>query len=138
MRWLLPRSLRGRFVLIMVMGVLSAQLVSYAVWSSQVRDRHLEQVDELSRNVAYSIASTVRFFRSLPVEYRHIVLEQLRQMGGTRFFVSVNSERLTVEDLRDSPEKALIVNNVNQVLSDELGITEAVIEFSARRFAGVE
>ncbi|WP_220348956.1 hypothetical protein [Alkalilimnicola ehrlichii] len=136
MRWLLPRSLRGRFVLIMVMGVLSAQLVSYAVWSSQVRDRHLEQVDELSRNVAYSIASTVRFFRSLPVEYRHIVLEQLRQMGGTRFFVSVNSERLTVEDLRDSPEKALIVNNVNQVLSDELGITEAVIEFSARKICG--
>ncbi|SFH71269.1 ATP-binding protein [Modicisalibacter xianhensis] len=31
----------------------------------------------MASNLAYSISSTVRFFRSLPYEYRHIVLEQL-------------------------------------------------------------
>lgn len=42
------------------------------------RTAQLEQLDELSSNMAFSIASTMRFFRSLPVDYRHIVLDQRR------------------------------------------------------------
>ncbi|BBI60399.1 hypothetical protein HSBAA_17050 [Vreelandella sulfidaeris] len=89
-RWL-PASLRGRFVIIMIAGVLVAQGASYAIWTSQVRSSHLAQLDELSTNMAFSIASTMKFFRSLPVDYRHIVLDQLRNMGGTRFSSALTS-----------------------------------------------
>ncbi|MBF8222462.1 ATP-binding protein [Halomonas sp. 328] len=126
----LPRSLRGRFVLIMITGVLSAQLASYAIWTAQARASQLEQLDELSRNVAYSVASTVRFFRSLPRDYRHIVLDQLRDMGGTRFFVSINDHRIPVEEIGRGPEQALVVDNFRRVLEEELGIREARVEFS--------
>ncbi|WP_163576346.1 ATP-binding protein [Halomonas faecis] len=126
----LPRTLRGRFVLIMLVGVLTAQLASYAIWSSQVRSSQLEQLDELSRNVAYSVASTMHFFRSLPFEYRHIVLDQLRNMGGTRFFVSVNERRIPVEDMGDGPEKRLVVDNFREILTDELNIDDVLVEFS--------
>ncbi|QOR40809.1 HAMP domain-containing protein [Billgrantia diversa] len=126
----LPRTLRGRFVLIMIVGVLSAQLASYTIWTSQVRSSQLEQLDELSRNVAYSVASTMRFFRSLPYEYRHIVLDQLRNMGGTRFFVSVNERRIPVEDIGSGPEKALVVDNFSNILTRELGIDDVLVEFS--------
>ncbi|PMR78674.1 ATP-binding protein [Halomonas urumqiensis] len=114
----------------MIVGVLGAQLTSYAIWTSQVRASQLAQLDELSRNVAYSVASTMGFFRSLPVEYRHIVLDQLRNMGGTRFFVSVNERRLAVEDIGSGPGKDLVVGNFREILTDELNIDDVVVEFS--------
>ncbi|RUR33468.1 HAMP domain-containing protein [Vreelandella andesensis] len=128
-RWL-PGSLRGRFVIIMIAGVLAAQTASYALWTSQVRDSQLEQLDELSSNMAFSIASTMRFFRSLPVDYRHIVLDQLRNMGGTRFFVSVNERRIPVEDIGSGPEKDVVVNNVRSILTEQLSIDDVEVEFS--------
>lgn len=127
----LPGSLRGRFVLIMLVGVLGAQLSSYALWTHQARDSRLEQVDELSRNVAYSVASTVRFFRSLPVDYRHIVLNQLRDMGGTRFFVSVNDHRIPVDDIGEGPAQTVVTDNFREILASELGIDNAHVEFSS-------
>ena len=127
----LPRSLRGRFVLIMLVGVLGAQLASYAIWTHQAQDSRLEQVDELSRNVAYSVASTVRFFRSLPVDYRHIVLDQLRDMGGTRFFVSVNDHRIPIHDIGRGPAQAVVTNNFREILASELGVDNARVEFSS-------
>lgn len=126
----LPRTLRGRFVLIMIVGVLTAQLASYTIWTSQVRSSQLEQLDELSQNIAYSVASTMRFFRSLPYEYRHIVLDQLRNMGGTRFFVSVNERRIPVQDIGSGPEKALVVDNFREILARELSISDVLVEFS--------
>lgn len=128
-RWL-PASLRGRFVIIMIAGVLVAQGASYALWTSQVRSSHLAQLDELSANMAFSIASTMKFFRSLPVEYRHIVLDQLRNMGGTRFFVSVNERRLAIDDIGSGPEKEVVVNNVRTVLTQQLNIDDVIVEFS--------
>ncbi len=126
----LPGTLRGRFVIIMIAGVLAAQAASYALWSSQVRASQLEQLDELSTNMAFSIASTMKFSRSLPVDYRHIVLDQLRNMGGTRFFVSVNERRIPVDDIGSGAEKALVVNNVRNILTHQLAIEDVVVEFS--------
>ena len=133
-RWLaryMPASLRGRFVLIMIVGVLSAQLASYALWSAQARSSQNAQLDEMAGSLAYSISSTVRFFRSLPYEYRHIVLEQLRDMGGTRFFVSVNEHRIPVLDIGQGERKAMVVERVRAVLRHELGIQDALVEFSS-------
>lgn len=127
---LLPTTLRGRFLLIMVAGVLGAQLVSYAWWSAQEREQRLERLDEVSRSLAYSVASTVRFFGSLPDAYRHVALDQLRDMGGTRFFVSVNDHRLGVEDIGAGPEKDLVVSNLRRVLEGELGLDPVIVEFS--------
>ncbi|WP_305857656.1 ATP-binding protein [Balneatrix alpica] len=129
-RWWLPRSLRGRFVLLMLGGVLLAQLISYGVWSAQVRNSHLDLVDRVSRNLAYSLVSTVQFFTSLPLEYRHLVLDQLRKMGGTRFFISINDHLILVDDIEDSHEKRLVVSNVYRILRQELNVKSVLVEFS--------
>ena len=50
--WLRPRTLRGRFVLIMLLGVLGAQVTSYSLWSWQQDRERLAQLDSLSRNLA--------------------------------------------------------------------------------------
>lgn len=114
----------------MIAGVLVAQAASYAIWTSQVRSSQLRQLDELSTNMATSIASTMQYFRSLPYEYRHIVLDQLRNMGGTRFFVSINQRRLAIDDIGSGPEKQVVVNNVRNVLTQQLNIEDVVVEFS--------
>lgn len=126
----LPYSLRGRFLLIMVVGVMGAQLASYAWWSAQERGDQRLRLDEVSSTLAYSVASTVRFFRSLPHSYRHVALDQLRDMGGTRFFVSVNDHRLPVQDIGGGPEKTLVVHKLRNVLRRELGIGAVEVEFS--------
>nr|WP_300310854.1 ATP-binding protein [Halomonas sp.] len=127
---ILPRTLRGRFLLIMVIGVLGAQVMSYAWWSAQESEEQNARVDEVSKNLAYSVASTVRFFRSLPHAYRHVALDQLRDMGGTRFFVSVNDHRLPVMDIGDGPAKERVVDTMRRVLHRELGVSQVTVEFS--------
>ncbi|RTQ99417.1 ATP-binding protein [Halomonas nitroreducens] len=114
----------------MVVGVLGAQLASHAIWTVQERASQRARLDELSREMAYSVASTVRFFRSLPYDYRHIVLDQLRDMGGTRFFVSVNDHRLPVTSGGKGAARALVIDNFHRVLAAELGANDAVVAFS--------
>ncbi|TCO82807.1 signal transduction histidine kinase [Plasticicumulans lactativorans] len=128
-RWL-PRSLRGRFVLLMVAGVLLAQLGSQLVWRGQAQALHLELVERVARSLAASVSSTVRYVGALPYEYRHLVLDQLRNMGGQRFFVSVNSRRLAVNDLPGGDDKALVVRAFLRTLQRELGDVETHVEFS--------
>lgn len=128
--WLRPRTLRGRFVLIMLLGVLGAQVTSYSLWSWQQDRERLAQLDSLSRNLAESLAATVRYFRSLPYEYRHIVLDQLRDMGGTRFFVSVNDHRIALEPTDGGRARELVAGNLREGLERKLGRRELYIGFS--------
>ena len=37
------------------------------------------------------------------IQYRHIVLDQLRDMGGTRFFVSINSQSIALKTVSETP-----------------------------------
>lgn len=81
--------------------------------------------------MAGMFASTVTFFQSLPVKYRHIVLDQIRNMGGTRFFVSFNKEPLTVEPIIDTPLKRASVDAVREVLQQKLNNVESIqVEFT--------
>ena len=73
------------------------------------------------RSMALSASSTIAFFRKLPQDYRHLVLEQLRNMGGTRFFVSLNNHPLPVTPISGSSRRAQMVGEVERVLQQELG-----------------
>ncbi|MBZ9556731.1 MULTISPECIES: ATP-binding protein [unclassified Modicisalibacter] len=128
--WFRPRTLRGRFVLLMLVGVLGAQVTSYGLWSWQADRERMTQLDTVSRNLAESLAATVRYFRSLPYEYRHIVLDQLRDMGGTRFFVSVNDHRIPIERTHGGRARELVARNLRDGLTRELGRLELHIGFS--------
>lgn len=104
-RWrdrLLPSTLRGRILLMMVAGVLLSQLLGSAIWTWQLRDTARRDAQEAAQQIALSAGGAIRFFRDLPVQYRPILIEQLRTMGGTRFFVNVNRARVPVQAIEDS------------------------------------
>ena len=67
------------------------------------------------------MAASVAYFRSLPLGYRPLVLDQLRSMGGTRFFVSLNDKPLNMQVLPATPRKEAVLEVVDDVLRERLG-----------------
>ncbi|NQZ31149.1 MAG: HAMP domain-containing protein [Oceanospirillaceae bacterium] len=116
-----PISLNLRIILMMAIGVVLAQLISNAIWTAQWRSDYETRVADMSVAMANRVTSTVRFFIKLPNSYRHLVLDQLRDMGGTRFFVTLNQVKIILEDAVDTPAKSIVIEAFNKALHKELG-----------------
>ncbi len=126
-----PNSLVARTLLLTLLAVVVAQGIATSIWYSQSKNKELEGIQSASASMAGMFASTVNFFQSLPVRYRHIVLDQIRNMGGTRFFVSFNKERLIVEPIADTRLKTTSIAAVKQVLRTKLTkVGEISVDFS--------
>jgi signal transduction histidine kinase len=121
-RWLpVPRSLLGRMLLLTLLVVLLAQALSSFIWVSQLRASQMEGLLTSARSLAQSMAASVSYFRSLPIGYRPLVLDQLRNMGGTRFFVSLNDKPLQMQVLPSTPRKRAVLEAVEATLRERLG-----------------
>ncbi|MGF1773735.1 ATP-binding protein [Vibrio wakamikoensis] len=133
-RWfkrLSPNSLVARTLLLTLLAVFCSQSVLTAIWYQKTKQDELSGIRDTSASMATMFASTVTFFQKLPIKYRHIVLDQIRNMGGTRFFVSFNHEELLVEPIPDTPLKEAAMMSVKRVLIDKLPTIEAVkVDFS--------
>lgn len=126
-----PNFLVNRTLLLTLAAVICAQGIVMTVMYRDARLRQVEGVQSVSSNMAGMFASTVTFFQSLPVRYRHIILDQVRNMGGTRFFVSINKERLTVEPVDDTPLKRASITIIKEVLEQKLSNVQSInVEFS--------
>ncbi|CDZ93124.1 sensor histidine kinase [Pseudomonas saudiphocaensis] len=121
-RWrLVPRSLLGRMLFLTLLVVLLAQGLSSFIWVSQLRANQMEGLLASARSLAHSMSASVSFFRSLPLGYRPLVLDQLRSMGGTRFFVSLNDKPLDMQILPPTKRKQAVLEAVDEVLRERLG-----------------
>ncbi|MDX1341574.1 MAG: ATP-binding protein [Reinekea sp.] len=116
-----PSSLFARFMMFMVAGLLLAFLVSNTLWFNVLESRRIEQGKEMARDMAYSIASTMEFIRSYPREYRHIILNQFRDMGGSRYLVSINAEYIDVDPIYESERKQTFLEDFNSAIEEKIG-----------------
>ena len=98
-------------MLVMAAGLLVTQIAASAIWASQLRYKSQVETQSAAKYVAHSAAGAIRFFRSLPPAYRALIIQQLREMGGTRFFVNLNHAYVPVERIAPHPlaDKALDV-----------------------------
>jgi signal transduction histidine kinase len=99
----LPGSIVARMTLILFAGILVAQGMGIWIWGQQLKAEERLRISEVSVNMGARIGQTIQFFSRLPREYRHIVLDQLRDMGGTRFFVSINSQSIPLKTVSETP-----------------------------------
>ena len=130
-RNLWPKSLLNRMVLIIIFSVALAQGVSSIIWVNLFTTQENTALESNAEQLANSAASTASFFKKLPLEFRHIVLDQLRNMGGSRFFVSLNNEEIIINPIANSPQKTLVINKMQTILREKLGPSYPVnIEFS--------
>lgn len=126
-----PNSLVARTLLLTLLAVVCSQGVLTAIWYQKTKQDELSGIRDTSASMATMFASTVTFFQKLPIKYRHIVLDQIRNMGGTRFFVSFNKEELIVDPIPDTPLKLASMDSVTKVLEEKLPTIEAVkVNFS--------
>ena len=123
---LLPRSLRGRLMLTMAAGVLLSQGLGTAIWAWQLRESATRDAREAAQQTARSAAGAIRFFRDLPEQYRPIITEQLRTMGGTRFFVYVNRARVPLQAIEASRLADTVTTDVRNRLAGDLGQATAL------------
>lgn len=91
---LLPRSLRNRVILFMVLGVLSSQVLVLGLWTVQTRSQARNEAQQVAHEMATIGVQAVRFFKSLPVQYRPLLIDQVRTTGGARFFMQLNRSRV--------------------------------------------
>ncbi|WP_428772739.1 ATP-binding protein [Vibrio sp.] len=126
-----PNSLVTRTLGLTLLAVILAQGIATSIWYTQSKQKELEGIQSASESMANMFASTVTFFQSLPMSYRHIVLDQIRNMGGTRFFVSFNREKLQVDPIADTRLKVASVSAVKRVLASKLNKVSSVsVDFS--------
>lgn len=126
-----PNSLVNRTLGLTLLAVILAQGVATTIWYSESKHKELAGIRDASQSMANMFSSTVTFFQSLPVRYRHIVLDQIRNMGGTRFFVSFNKEQLIVEPIEDTPLKLASIEAIQEVLNKKLPKVDTIlVDFS--------
>ncbi|WP_108648897.1 ATP-binding protein [Dongshaea marina] len=108
-------------LLLLLLAIVISQSIVSSIWMGQIRQREMEGVVSAGRNLALSAASTVNYFKSLPLQYRNIALDQLRDMGGARFFVSLNEEKININPAKQDSYRNLVIHEVYQVLGEKLG-----------------
>jgi len=115
-----PSSLLGRLTLVMVAGVLVTQLAVSAIWTSQLRAKSRVEAQAAAQYMAHSAAGAIRFFRSLPPAYRALIIQQLREMGGTRFFVNLNHAWVPVESIGEQALARDALSTIDATLKADL------------------
>ena len=118
-------------LLLVIFSVIIAQIISSSFLVNQFAESKEKTVLLNAHNLAESALSTVLFFKNLPLQYRHLVLEQLRDLGGSRFFVSLNNEEIIINPIADSELKKRVITTVDDVLMRGIPLASKLdIEFS--------
>ena len=132
-RYFWPRSLLSRTLLLTVLSVFLAQGIATVFWYTQSKEREIEGLNFAAESMGNMFATTTTFFQTLPIEYREIALEQLRSMGGARFFVSFNKEEILINPIPQNDAKSEAIATLLKVLKNKLhNIEQIKIEFSYR------
>lgn len=128
---ILPKSLLHRLVWSVVIGVVLVQIVGNSIWVYQIRQELNQTVDESTVSMAKAMNNTLRYLSKLPANYRLIALEQLREAGGSRFYLSLHSKPITVNGEFDSPLAERIKISMEQTLNLEWSPKPMLIELAS-------
>ncbi|WP_232522544.1 ATP-binding protein [Chitinibacter sp. GC72] len=123
---LLPASLLARFLLVMALGVLASQLLGNLIWATYLKGKSEQEVRQASLHLSSGAVSAIRYFHSLPLNYRQLVIEQIREIGGTRFFISANSDLVELEGIEPEPLSNVVLEAIHQDISSKLPQLHAV------------
>lgn len=131
MRRLWPQSLLARLSLVMVAGLLLAQVAASVLWATQLRAKTEADVTSAAQYLGQGAASSIRFFRSLPPSYRSLLIQQFREMGGTRFYVALNRAEVKVQEIAPQALAQTALSALEATLRNDLpGETRPTLAFA--------
>ncbi len=111
----------ARVTIVLFLGILIAQVFGTWLWVSQLKTTEHNRLINVSQTMGSRIGQTVQFFKKLPDQYRHIVLDQLRDMGGTRFFVSVNKQHIALQTISQTDFSQLVRAQLSSSIVAQMG-----------------
>jgi len=118
---LIPKTVVARMTSVLFIGIVIAQLLGAWLWVEQLQSSERDRMVEVSESMGSRIGQTIAFFEKLPKQYRHMVLDQLRDMGGTRFFVSVNKQHIDLVPIAESEFSVLVRDRLQESMFAQLG-----------------
>jgi signal transduction histidine kinase len=124
LNWITPKTVVARMTSVLFVGILLAQALGTWLWVEQFQSSERYRMIEVSESMGSRIGQTIAFFEKLPKQYRHMVLDQLRDMGGTRFFVSVNKQYIDLVPIEESEFSLLVRDNLQKSMVAQLGQIE--------------
>ncbi|USE35094.1 ATP-binding protein [Endozoicomonas sp. SCSIO W0465] len=116
-----PRTLAGRFLMVMFALVLTSQLLVNHLWERETESERQEALAKVSTNVALRMSATVEYFVNLPAAIRKATINKLRYMGGARYFITLNTEFIKLAPYQNSLAHQTVVNVFKAVLSNSDG-----------------
>lgn len=118
---ILPNNMLARVSVVLLIGIFVAQSLGTWIWVEQLKEGERKRLIDVSANMGSRIGQTIQFFTKLPKEYRHIVLDQLRDMGGTRYFVSVNKNYIALPNINTNEFSELVRKQLQNSISAQIG-----------------
>lgn len=121
-------SLFSRLLSVIVLAVGGSFFLATTIWIQYIESG--KQADALAsvQDLAVSMAQTVMYFESLPKEFQHIIVDQQRNLGGSRFFLSVNKEFVNYETVRDNALKHQLIDAYHRSFRDRVGQRVGIID----------
>ncbi|MDQ7969267.1 MAG: ATP-binding protein [Oxalicibacterium faecigallinarum] len=116
MKWFWPRSLTGRLVIIMVIGMLSAQLMTGTIWFDM---RYGKAMEVPTRLVASELALRIRLLETLPLEQQVAMLAKISSPHFTLKQIDQPAESTRTET-RHQAVAMLFENVLEQQLGQHL------------------
>ncbi|ELR63582.1 Integral membrane sensor signal transduction histidine kinase, glucose catabolism cluster [Photobacterium marinum] len=93
------KSISFRVGVTLLVVIVIAELIAGAIWFQANEESKKENITSTMLNISSAASETYNYFKSLPVNYRHLILNQLREAGGTRFFISINNTYVPNENI---------------------------------------
>ncbi len=128
------QSFMTRTLFLVAGSVLLAQLIVWSIWQVEWRTESNIALREVATNMALRVSATVEYFNSLPTKYRHIILDQLREMRGGSYFVTLNREFIHIDPFPRDRHQQLVVDSFTRTLEENTSIKgDIVIQFADPR-----
>ena len=116
-----PRTLFWQLAVVMFIGVLATHLVGNSLWAWQSKRSDLANGSRVAKQLAAVASNNVTYFAALPPSFRQVALNQLRDVGGARFFISINAQPIALNALRDSALQQVMFGEFDRHFSQQFG-----------------
>lgn len=127
------KSITFRVGITLLVTIVIAELLAGVIWYQTNAATKEENAKNTMLNISNAAADTYNYFQSLPINYRHLILNQLREAGGTRFFISINNKKIDIDDIPDLTFTQWLSEFTANVLFERLSLAKNVHVTITRR-----
>jgi len=124
-------SLISRVLVLTIVALVAAESLTSFFWMSQFKNTERKVVITNAQNLAKTAATTISFFQRLPDQDLPVMLEQLRVLAGSPFFISVNKKEIKVQPIPDTRLKDEVLSEIKETVYGHIGDKRKLLaEFS--------